>query len=299
MSRFIQVEDSFHEGAEAMRGVFDERFANPRETGEHRFVWDWWHVPQQYTFLRTPAWEYFPAEVWEPFHAALQQFGRTQLGCADVSPPWLSVYVDGCEQNLHSDVPHGPWAWVYSLTPPERTFKGAETLILKPETLDYWTAFSDQEDRETGGLLDTIAPDFNRLVVFDPRLPHGVTRLSGTQDPREGRLVIHGWFTEPQPFVEGELTRDEVDAALDGQFEVVAPQLADLGHFHGLLSLALSVNAEGRVESVVPLANTLVDLDAPSESVEEVTALLADTVAEQSFPAKSGPSRITLPLLLR
>lgn len=48
-----------------------------------------------------------------------------------------------------------------------------------------------------------VEPEFNRLTVFDPRLPHGVRPVRGTQDPREARLVLHGWFTEPTPFFTG------------------------------------------------------------------------------------------------
>jgi Rps23 Pro-64 3,4-dihydroxylase Tpa1-like proline 4-hydroxylase len=43
-------------------------------------------------------------------------------------------------------------------------------------------------------LLELVPPLFNRLTVFDPRVPHGVPVVEGTRDPREGRLVLHGWF---------------------------------------------------------------------------------------------------------
>lgn len=42
-------------------------------------------------------------------------------------------------QELHADNPHGPWAFVLSLTQWEgRPFSGGETLILQPHVLDYW-----------------------------------------------------------------------------------------------------------------------------------------------------------------
>lgn len=44
-----------------------------------------------------------------------------------MTPMWLSYYVDGCEQALHCDNPHGPWAFVLSLTEwDEREFTGGE-----------------------------------------------------------------------------------------------------------------------------------------------------------------------------
>lgn len=39
--------------AAALRGVFDQRFADPRAMHPERMLWDWWHVPDQYTLIRT------------------------------------------------------------------------------------------------------------------------------------------------------------------------------------------------------------------------------------------------------
>ena len=106
-------------------------------------MWDWWHVPDQYTALRTPAGEYFPKPLYERFHRRLVAWGRATLGCHDISPPWLSCYVDGCRQELHGDLPHGPWAFVYSLTPWRgRVFRGGETVLLRDEVLDFWHDFA-------------------------------------------------------------------------------------------------------------------------------------------------------------
>lgn len=54
--------DGFLDGtaAEDLRGVFDAHHAEPTRVHEYRFVWDYWHVPDQYTLLRTPAADYFP-----------------------------------------------------------------------------------------------------------------------------------------------------------------------------------------------------------------------------------------------
>ena len=40
--------------ASGLRGTFDQRFGDPRAATEERFVWDYWHVPDQYNLLRTP-----------------------------------------------------------------------------------------------------------------------------------------------------------------------------------------------------------------------------------------------------
>lgn len=53
--------------------------------------------------------------------------------------------------------------------------------------------------------VQLIEPQFNRLSLFDPRVPHGVVPVHGVHDPREARIVLHGWFAEPEPYFEGVL----------------------------------------------------------------------------------------------
>ncbi|RMG06974.1 MAG: 2OG-Fe(II) oxygenase [Planctomycetota bacterium] len=295
-SRFVRVVDGFYSEAQALRAVFDERFAETRSTRGDRFVWDYWHVPDQYTLLRTPAWEYFPAALYEAFHTHLVTWGRRTLGCWDVSPPWLSCYVEGCEQHLHSDVPHGPWAFVYSLTVGE-SFRGGETEILRPEVLDYWPRFLGAKERERASFTLRVPARFDRLVVFDPRFPHGVTRVSGTHDPREGRLVVHGWFTEPRVFAEGPLGDEALARVLDPAVERIGPAVADLGPFHGFLGVRLRIAPEGSATAEA-LANTLVCLEAPGGGEEEeVEARVLALLSELRFPAASEATEATLPLL--
>lgn len=52
----VLVMDSFLEDdtASRLRGVFNDRFSKPREGSSERFVWDWWHVPDQYTLVSEP-----------------------------------------------------------------------------------------------------------------------------------------------------------------------------------------------------------------------------------------------------
>ena len=262
-------------------------------------MWDYWHVPDQYTLLRTPAWEYFPEDVYRAFHEALVHWGRRTLGCWDVSPPWLSCYVEGCQQHLHADVPHGPWAFVFSLTPPSPRFHGGETLLLRPEVLDYWPEFDDKVDRERSSFVKRIAPDFNRLVCFDPRFPHGVTRVGGTHDPREGRLVIHGWFTEPRIFVEGAREPEQVDAALEPALTALGEALVDLGLLHGMLSVRLQVAAAGAVSETRVLANTLVGREAPGQVEAQALERILAALRAVDFGAADGATEVTLPLLFR
>jgi hypothetical protein len=47
------VEREFTASAPELRAVFDARFEDPRETTRERFLWDYWHVENQYTLHRT------------------------------------------------------------------------------------------------------------------------------------------------------------------------------------------------------------------------------------------------------
>lgn len=296
--RRLVVVDGFAEEARGLRAHFDERFAEPRRATGDRFVWDPWHVDGQYTALRTPAWRYFPKPLYEAFHQRLVWWGRRTLGCHDVSPPWLSVYVDGCEQRLHGDLPHGPLAFVFSLTDwARRTFRGGETLILTDEVLDFWRDFTSTRALEEGELFDAVEPRFNRLVVFDPRLPHGVRRVDGTRDPRQGRVVVHGWFVQPRPFIEGPLSVAALGRAIDGLSAFLGEQLAEGPALAGLLSLGFPVSAAGQVGRVRVLTDTTRVPGELEPARRRVLRAVLKQVASWRLPKARGPSRVTLPLV--
>ena len=125
------ITDDFLTNAEALREHFDMRFAglrtqrtavahcfhrfsNPRDF-DGRFVWDYWHVPGQYTLVRTPAESFFPTDLYQELERQLLHHAMS-LGCRALTPVWLSYYVEGCRQELHTDSPHGPWCVVVALT---------------------------------------------------------------------------------------------------------------------------------------------------------------------------------------
>jgi hypothetical protein len=287
------IVDSFAPEARALRDVFDQRFADPRRARGDRFVWDYWHVPGQYTHLRTPAWTYFPRTLYERFHRRLVAWGRATLGCHDISPPWLSCYVDGCRQELHGDLPHGPWAFVYSLTRwRQRRFGGGETLLVRDDVLDFWADFRSERGVEQDQLVRAIEPAFGRLVVFDPRIPHGVREVTGSHDPREGRLVIHGWFVQPRPFVQGPLAARALVTRVGALGELVG-ELA----LAGLLSLAFTVDRRGGVRGVRVLSDTTRVATADERERVRVVRAIARAVGDWRFGAQRAPSRVTLPLV--
>ncbi len=292
------VVDRFSPQAAELRAHFEERFADPHRATSDRFVWDLWNVPGQYTALRTPAYAYFPKRAYDAFHQALVWWGRRTLGCHDVSPPWLSCYVNGCEQRWHSDVPHGPFAFVFSLTPSAKRFRGGQTLILKPAILDFWRHFgAPLRAFEEAEVLDEVEPKFNRLTVFDPRLPHGVRRVDGSLEPRDGRLVIHGWFVQPRPFIEGPVRQAELARELRRLDAVVGKSLESGLEVDGALSLTLTVAPGGQVVK----AGVLVDTTRTVPEVEALRRALVRDVQRAArsfvFRPRSSASRIALPVL--
>ncbi|MBA3541433.1 MAG: 2OG-Fe(II) oxygenase [Deltaproteobacteria bacterium] len=297
MPRGLHVVDRFAPETEALREVFDKRFADPRDTRDDRFVWDYWHVPGQYTALRTPAWTYFPKGVYERFHRRLVAWGRETLGCHDISPPWLSLYVDGCRQELHGDLPHGPWAFVFSLTNWRgRTFRGGETLLVRDEVLDFWHDFRSTRAVEEGQLIRAVEPKLGRLVAFDPRIPHGVREVTGTRDPREGRLVIHGWFVQPRPFVQGALTTAALATRIAELTGKLGTWIEDLP-LAGMLAVTFAVGRSGAVRGVRALSDTT---RVPREHEHARRWVIRRIVLEikgWTFGSQRGASTVTLPLV--
>jgi hypothetical protein len=298
--RDVLIVDDFSPEAPKLRDVFDARFENPRSTRADRFVWDYWHVPGQYTALRTPAWTYFPKAIYERFHRSLVTWGRETLGCHDISPPWLSLYIEGCKQELHGDLPHGPWAFVFSLTDwRTRTFAGGETLLVRDEVLDFWQDFASVRGVEERELIRAIEPRMNRLTVFDPRIPHGVRRVSGTHDPREGRLVMHGWFVQPRPFIAGPLSTSALGERIEGLGAKIGELLRASGDLAmaGLVSFAFGVDRLGRVRDVRVLSDTTRVPRAGEPARKRVIARIRSELSTWRFARQRGPSRVTLPLV--
>jgi hypothetical protein len=297
----VTILERFSKHANRLRGYFDEVYTNPRRSNRERFVWDMWCVPGQYAHLRTPAADFFPKKLYQPFVDELQTFGQNQLGCHSLSNPWLSLYLEGHHQNLHKDAPHGPWAYVYSLTK-SRSLNGGETVILKPDTKlpnDRKRKTSARMLNEYGqpsakilkSTLKRIRPTFNRLTLFDPSLPHFVSPVRGTFDPRQGRLVIHGWFVMPQPFVVGPLKfildAQTVNQNIDFLFspEMKLPT-------SGIVTLKFLIHKSGVVKRTEVLTNTTTFLGS-SSFVKHILANAQTT----KWPAANAGSSLVLPLV--
>jgi hypothetical protein len=224
-------------------------------------------------------------------------WGRKALGCWDISPVWLSCYVNGCEQRLHTDVPHGPWAFVHSLSPQPRVFRGGETLIAEPGLLSYWQNFRTQGGhREEPAFFRRHPSRFNELIVFDPRFPHGVSPVAGTMDPRDGRLVLHGWFTAPKTYIEGPLSPQKCEQILNQAYERVVERVLRAPPSVGTLSVQIRVTAQGHVQKFAWGTCHLLDAEGrrPIGLLRDIRQIYVDL----QFPRASGATEITVPLMI-
>lgn len=298
MQNFL-IKKNFFPDSKNLRNEFVQNFKNSKSTDQKRFVWDFWYDEDQYHLIRTPAYQYFTAKLYQNFHSHLVQWGRQNLGCHDISPPWLSYYVEGCFQNLHSDVPHGPWAFVYSLSPKAKEFRGGETLILKEQTLSYWQNYNKSKQFEYESFVSLIPSKMNELIVFDPRFPHGVSEVKGTRDPLKSRLVMHGWFVNPRPYVVGGLSTALVQMPLQKVFAALNEVLGQMEFLDGTLSLRLKVERNGAVSAYKVLTNTLVSLSNRPEDILYLQKELRSLLLKTQFAKSGALSEITLPLIFK
>jgi hypothetical protein len=288
VERSLVVPDFLPEAKE-MRAEFDERFRDLRSTKPDRFVWDYWHMPDQYTYVRTYGDRYFRNDLTDALLERLRRWGLENLGCGAIRPPWLSYYVEGCVQELHADVPHGPWAYVFSLTRWEgRGFSGGETVLLRPEALDFWRSFEPGRDLEADDVLERIPTEFNQLTVFDARIPHGVKMVRGTHDPLDSRIVLHGWFEYPELTTSEELGDRKSRAALELGLAQAAKRARENGHLAGLATVRLQFDQEGAVEEGGVLSNTLVSTAGDAEAVKESLNRLVETLHDVRVPRGGG-----------
>lgn len=293
---FLTV-DGFLGGDEAgaLRRHFEAHFAEPHgHRPETHQVWNYWHVPELYTYLRTSPERVIPQPLVQAFHQRLTQWSRERLGLGRVTWPNLSLYVDGCVQHLHNDSVNGRFGFVYSLTPDDRRGLGGETIVLREGDL-----FRNHVRRAGAGaaMQALIAPRFDRLTIFDDRMPHGVRRVEGGMDPLDGRVVLHGHISEERPRISGPLAaRDLWEAVWEIADSELASRPGAAEDCHGPLTLRLFVRPDGAIAAVRPLVDRVVRAGG-GDARPIVEAILA-RVAGLRFPAMADASEATLPIMI-
>jgi hypothetical protein len=237
----------------------------------------------------------FSPSLYGRFLTALRDWGTEHLGCAAVSDPWLSYYIDGGRQELHTDSPHGPWSYVFSLTR-DAGFTGGETLLLRDDVLDYWAAgFGDGRALERDDLMHRVSSEFDQLVVFDARVPHGVSVVEGTSDPLRGRVVLHGWFQPPALTIRGALRPDQLAEVTDDLRRRWDDIALSSGPLHGVAVWQVSIEPDGSADPRL-LSRTLVGTAHGAEGAESAVTRMTEHLAATRFPTASGPSSLCFPV---
>lgn len=293
----LRVIDDFlpHELAEAMRADIDAHFASPfKHRPETHQVWNFWFVPQVYTYLRTQPEKVIQRASVERFLGQLRAWSTETLGLARISWPFLSLYVNGCRQGLHNDVKNGRFAFVYSLTRNERRSIGGQTLILRPG--DPFLRNLRRASASTA-FYELVEPRFNRLVIFDDRMVHGVQLVEGSMDPVDGRFVLHGHIEETGPIVTGPLPAEQVLPGLHSALQLFDREYAARAqHYDGPLVLRFTISPHGRVDGMRVILDRVIAEQEGGVGGSSITNRLIELLRAVVFPAGAGATTVTLPL---
>jgi len=292
----IFVADDFlpRELAAAMRGDLDAHFAEPAaHRAEIHQIWNYWFVPELYTYLRTSPEKVIRRDLVDNFVGALQAWAVLTLGMGGVTWPYLSLYVNGCRQGLHNDAANGRFAFVYSLTRDQRRTIGGETLVFREGD-----PFRSRLAAASAGrsFYDLIEPKFNRLTVFDDRLPHAVERVEGSMDPLEGRFVLHGHLSESGT-ITGALPPAVVEEAVTRLLsDFGARNSAQISLYDGPLVLRFIIGPGGSVKTCDILVDRVIHADAGHAEWEPLRGDLVNMFKSLKFPPAAGETMVTQPL---
>jgi hypothetical protein len=233
------------------------------------------------------------------FERRLLAWSSSNLGLSQLGgPTWASFLLDGDFQSLHRDSPNGQVAFSFGLVRGARPpFRGGETLLARPELLDYWRRGAHRGDRADTPLFDEIAPRFNRLVLFDARVPHAVRMVEGPRDPRDGRLALQGWIRAAgcvagEGIDAGALT----EAVNEGLARVPKAALAGV---EGLHTLRFEVSRGGRAARIESVFDLLVGTSLRREPTAAAARALTSALARVRLPAPVlGSARVLAPVLV-
>jgi hypothetical protein len=246
----------------------------------------------------------FTEAVYEDLVAEITEIGRS-IGCSAISPPWISLYGDSQMQNFHIDPMQGSMAWTLSLsTGYGTTFNGGETVLMTPGVLDYWRDFDGSRGKEAPSLVRFLPPTFGRFTAFDPRIPHMVQKVAASGvGPLQGRIMVHGWFAEPEVVWFGEELEEneEAQTVLNECLENVMETLAssEIGRVIGFLSVKVIVAPDGEVDDVLAVCDTLREDPSDFTGVvgydQEGREVLEDSTADIKLTVREALGNLIFP----
>lgn len=283
--------------AQPMREHIERHFRTPEKHGPEHQVWNYWYVPNSYTYLRTSPEKVIERSLVEQFVSQVTQFAMTNLGMDHVTWPFLSLYVDSCGQALHNDATNGSFGYVFSVTNwDERKFSGGETMLFHER--DYWINGRFTSAGATSSFYDLVPARFNQMLLFDDRVPHSVPTVRGVVDPCEGRLVLHGHISARRIIVRGALQQAPGDAPGARRLVELIQQITQehKGRVNGVATFELKVDANGTVQGV----RTLIDRVLPLPNGVDPSALvarMAEQLAGLRLDAAAGDSVLGVPFV--
>jgi hypothetical protein len=292
------VVEQFYDGADELRAAFEAHFSDTSRHGQQHQVWNYWYVPESYTYLRTNPGKIIPDALVTRFVQRLNAWATATLGLSTQLNPWLSLYVSGCGQALHNDSLNGQMGYVFSITKwDQRNFLGGETILFRPE--NYWETERIKTSGAGGTFYEKVPSRFNQLLVFDDRVIHGVQPVMGTMDPLQGRVVMHGHLKAEGGILTGALPADVVRTAITPALERIRGVIQEHGRlFHGFMTLRMTIGPDGRVASVQALCDRILTLSPDKSRLEPFKSQVAQMLAAVPFPAAQGPTELTLPVLV-
>jgi hypothetical protein len=289
-----QVTDGFYDRADELRALVEEHFDSSDPARAETGVWQVFHVNGVYAHLRTPAWRVLPADALARFREALSRWGWENLGMGRVTDPFLSVYPPGSGQALHNDAATTGHAYVYSLSHTDE-ITGGSTLLLKTDP--YWGTSRTAQPGAGHDFVDKVRPAFNRLLVFDTRLIHGVETTLGEWNPLRCRIVLHGQFVPGGIHVQGNLDPVAAEVALSEVAYRLAERAPDLyGSVRAAIGTRIEVDPRGRVSTVDVLSSwiaSLTDGGIPADLIDNIVDELGTLVFS------GGPATATFSLSLK
>jgi hypothetical protein len=288
------VVNNFFPDAEAMRTAYDNSVKDAYRQTVH---WQYFCVPQMYTYLRTMPEQVIPAPLFGRFWQHMKQWCLDNTGLLPIGTPNFHMMIDGCTLGLHSDFHNGTLGFVYSLTRwQNRKFLGGETLLMRDGVPSY------KKHHVQGEVLYELVPaHFNQLLLFDDRIVHGTQTIEGNMDPREARIAMVGHLRPTSPVVRGPLDAAAAARTIAAMYPALGERLRARKDVQGTITFRISVAASGAVESATALVDNLIIPTTgyePSPEVDEARTAIQQAIAALKFPPSSGASTIIAAVLV-